>query len=77
MCNSLDKDHDIKANGWCSKGLTKHFDVFTGATKYRLPLILKVGLDNVCIFERYAERVVCRAIHHQKRSQLYTTIPSF
>ena len=55
----------IKANGWCLKGLTKKsFDVFPGATKYSLPFVLKVGLDHV--FERYAERVVCHAIQHQK-----------
>ena len=60
----------VKANGWCLKGLTKKcFDMFTGATKYSLPLVLKVGLDNV--FERYAERVVCHAIHHQKSYYLF------
>ena len=48
------------------KELTKKsFNVFTGATKYSLPLVLKVGLDHV--FERCVERVVCHAIQHQKK----------
>ena len=38
----------VKTNAWCLKGLTKKkketsFDVFTGATKYSLPLVLKVS----------------------------------
>ena len=57
----------LKANAWFLKGLTKKksFDVFTGAIKYSLPLVLKMGLDHV--FERYAQRVVCHAIQYQKK----------
>ena len=40
--------------------------MFTGATKYSLPLVLKVGLDHV--FERYAERVVCHAIQKKNNN---------